>query len=128
MPEGVWINGRVLTELWTLAGIDQIDLANASCARTAGCRLTESKISGYEWEENRSTPGNLNAMLDALEHARKKRGLTFGEAERRALIRTPTLDAATFNGSTGEEDNADRRVTSLTNVTMLPGCRVEATS
>ncbi len=109
MPEGVRINGRVLAELRTLAGMDQIDLANGSCVRTAGCKLTESKISAYEREDNRPTTANLNAMLDALEHAWKKRGLEFGEAERRALIRTPKLDAATANGSTGEEDNADRR-------------------
>ena len=109
MPEGVWINGKVLAELRTLAGMDQVDLANASCVHTAGCKLTETKISAYEREESRPTTTNLNAMVRGLKHAWREQGLEFGEAEQRALIRTPTLDAATSNGSTCGEDKADRR-------------------
>lgn len=78
-------------------------------AHPPGCRLTETKISAYEREERKPTTANLNAMLKALEHAWKKRGLEFGEAEQRALFHTPTLDAATSNGSANEEEDADRR-------------------
>jgi transcriptional regulator with XRE-family HTH domain len=108
------INGRVLAELRWLAGMDQADLANASCVETAQCKLTEGNISAYEREAKRPTAANLAAMLKALRKQLAKRGLELTAAHVRALIRTPTLDLASSNGSAGQEGPANRRQASKT--------------
>ncbi len=109
MPEGVPINGKVLVELRRLAGMDQVDLANACCVQTPGCCLSAQHISAYERGVKRPGAGNLAAILRALKRGWEENGLELREVEQRALIRTPTLDAATSNGSAVEEDDADRR-------------------
>ncbi len=109
MPEGVPINGKALAELRSLAGMDQLDLANASCVHTAGCCLSPQHISAYEREAKRPGTANLNAIIKALRHGLEEKGLELGSAELRALHRTPTLDGACSNGSAREEEEADRR-------------------
>jgi hypothetical protein len=103
------INGKVLAEMRWLAGMDQVDLANASCVENPRCKMIEGTISAYEREAKRPTSANLTAMLKALRKQLAKRGLELTAAHVRALIRTPTLDAASSNGSLRQEGHADRR-------------------
>jgi hypothetical protein len=57
---------------------------------------------------------NLTAMLKALRKQLATRGLELTVAHVQALIRTPTLDHASGNGSSGQEGHADRRHASKT--------------
>ncbi len=98
MPEGVPINGKVLAELRGLRCMTQDDLSNA--CEVAGWPVPRALISDYERAQKSPTPQNLDAIRKALSLTRP---------EMRALVRTPTLDAATSNGTTDEEDGAHRR-------------------
>jgi len=98
MPEGIPISGKILVELRALRCMSQDDLSNA--CQVQGWPVPRALISDYERGKKSPTPQNLDAMRKAL-------ALT--HAEMRALVCTPTLDAATSNGSPDEEDNADRR-------------------
>ncbi len=110
MPGGIPINGRVLTELRWLAGMEQLDLANAACAEHAACKLTPQNISAYEREETRPGAVNLDAIVRALRRGLARKGMEWDSLYLRLLIRTPTLDAATTSSSTaGEERPAKRR-------------------
>ncbi len=109
MPEGVQINGKVLAELRSLAGMEQLDLANASCIENPACRLTPQNISAYEREVKRPGAVNLDTIVKALKQGLAMRGLAWDPSYLRALIRTPTLDGQSSSGSTGEEDPANRR-------------------
>ena len=98
MPEGVPIYGQALVELRHVRRMTQDDLADA-CA-VAGWRVPRELISAYERGKKSPTPQNLDAIAKALD---------LSDVEMRALVHTPTLDAATANGNAGEEDKADRR-------------------
>jgi len=98
MPEGIQINGKVLVELRKLRRMGQDDLSNA-CG-SEGWPVPRALISDYERGKKSPTPQNLDAMC---------RGLALTRSEVRALVHTPTLDAATSNGTTDEGDDAQRR-------------------
>ncbi len=98
MPEGVPIYGKALVELRQLRCMTQDDLSNA--CEVAGWRVPREMISLYERDKKSPTPQTLAAIAKALELSR---------VEMRALVRTPTLDAATTNGTADEEADADRR-------------------
>jgi transcriptional regulator with XRE-family HTH domain len=85
MPAPIPIYGRILRELRHLRRLSQAELAEQ-----AG--LDPPQISRYEAEDTSPTPAHLDWIVTALK---------LSDAEVRALIRTPALDAAlsqTMNG------------------------------
>lgn len=84
MATGVPINGKVLTELRHLAGLNQEEVGFA-CTHREGIKVAREEMSAYEREEASPTSAKLHAICAVL-------SVVVGSAEWRALIRTPTLD------------------------------------
>ncbi len=99
MGQRVAIRGRVLAELRILRRLTQEGL-RAGCERCdRHCGLTADRVSEYEREVRQPTWPNLLALAGAL---------ALGDAEWRALVYTPTLDALASR-EPGEEGEVDRR-------------------
>lgn len=87
MAGGAPINGKVLAELRWLAGLTQSEFAAKCREMVKSCRMTREEVNAYENEREHPSLFTLNVMCAVLR-------LDQVSPERRALIRTPNLDAA----------------------------------
>ncbi len=99
MGQRVAIRGRVLAELRILRRLTQEGLRVGCEQRDRHCGLTADRISEYEREVRQPTWPNLLVTAAVLE---------LSDAEWRALVCTPTLDAL-VSPEPGEEGEVDRR-------------------
>lgn len=119
MATGSEINGAVLRDLRRIRMMEQLDLANAACVVDPGCGVSREDISAYERGTKQPTARKLHAILRALNNAVVLgKPAPLSDADVRALIATPSLDAAL---PAEQEDDVDRRDLSIALIALLGG-------
>lgn len=121
MATGSEVDGGVLRDLRRIRLMEQLDLANAACVIDPGCALSREDVSGYERGSKQPSARKLHAILRALNSAEVLgRPVPLSDADVRALIATPSLDAA-LSAAQEPEDDVDRRRLNAVLVALLGG-------
>ncbi|MGH8896464.1 MAG: helix-turn-helix domain-containing protein [Egibacteraceae bacterium] len=119
MATGSEVDGGVLRDLRRIRLMEQLDLANAACVIDPGCALSREDVSAYERGTKQPSARKLHAILRALNSAVVLgRPAPLSDAEVRALIATPSLDAAL---PAEQEDDVDRRHLNAVLAALLGG-------
>ncbi|MGH8899635.1 MAG: hypothetical protein ACRDZ4_22055 [Egibacteraceae bacterium] len=118
MATGSEVDGGVLRDLRRIRLMEQLDLANAACVIDPGCALSREDVSAYERGTKQPAARKLHAILRALNSAVVLgKPAPLSDAEVRALIATPSLDAAL---PAEQEDGADCGAAAKTVTAGLP--------